>query len=555
MTEYSFTNLSKKLQVGIRDCLNDNTDTQMFKRELNDTKTRFLNKVFHASGGMKHIYKVRDLHTSRIVALATLKGSDLHTTSKVEAFVREARITAALEHPNIIPIYDIGIDKYETPYFTMKFLSDESLYRILKELSKQNPYYTRKYSLTILLDIFLKVCDAVLFAHSREVVHLDIKPQNIMIGEYGEVYLCDWGLAKVLGETQLVDEDIFLDPVVSNTITLEGQIKGTPGFMAPEQIDDTYGEKDYTSDVYALGAVLYNLLTFKAPFFDTKPHEVISKSLQSPPKDVEKVSYFPVHSSLVAICKKAISIKKEDRYQSVQTLIDELRAFLNGFAPKAENASLGLTLRLFYLRNKFKLNIFVTALISLMMIGFVAVSRINKSKHAAVLSSQQARKSEQKAKLAEKQALANLRDLKKKEKEMKSISKFAAIQLTNEAWKDYLSRNYKSAYAKVKSSLALYDDDPRAWDLKGQLEFTVLNIDVAIEDFTKSRNLFTGLNRGVLEQYLALCRELKNEHEIDKLSVDINKIVEVMDKYKLKNYRAMYYFLPLRLKNSDFNNQ
>lgn len=298
MTDLDFDNLSENLQDKLQSFYHDSPaddHPSVILSELVSLDSRFSDKVNHAKGGMKQVYKVNDLRTKRPVALAALRDDSDESNENIGRFLREARITAALEHPNIVPIYDIGLDEDGKPFFTMKFLKDQSLQKILKELTKQNPVYTKKYTFTVLLDIFMKICDAVAFAHSCKIIHLDLKPENIMIGDYGEVYVCDWGLAKLLGT---VDDDttgtINLDPTELNTYTLSGIIKGTPGFMAPEQIDSQFGEKDYRTDIYALGALLYSLLTFRQPFYGLSNEMILDQTLHGFPRKIEDLSYRPV---------------------------------------------------------------------------------------------------------------------------------------------------------------------------------------------------------------------------------------------------------------------
>ena len=145
-------------------------------------------------GGMKKILKTIDSLTNRPVAKAVL--IDFEDADKAESFLREARLTAALEHPNIIPVYDIGVDDTQGPFFTMKLVGGKNLAEILKKMSKEQEQ--SNYSLRDLLTIFLKICDAIHYAHSKGILHLDLKPENIQIGDYGEVLVCDWGLAKVM---------------------------------------------------------------------------------------------------------------------------------------------------------------------------------------------------------------------------------------------------------------------------------------------------------------------------------------------------------------------
>ena len=180
-----------------------------------------------AVGGMKRILKVLDRHGNRHVAMARLHedASDL----LFDPFIREARLTALLEHPNIISVHDIGVDKEGHPYFTMDLKVGDGLDVVLQKALADG-----SYPLSERLDIFLKVCDAVTYAHSREVIHLDLKPANIQVGHYGEVLVCDWGLGKLICSGDGIDDDVLLNPDLLSGMTVYGQIKGTPGFMAPE---------------------------------------------------------------------------------------------------------------------------------------------------------------------------------------------------------------------------------------------------------------------------------------------------------------------------------
>lgn len=319
---------------------------------------RFGDKSFHASGGMKRISRVMDSRTNRIVALAELKP-DLLSTQNIAAFLREAKITAALSHPNIVPVYDLGLDSRKQPYFTMKFMKDQSLKKVLRELAKQNPAYTAVYNLKQLLNIFRKVCDAVAYAHACGVVHLDIKPENIMVGEFGEVYLCDWGLAKVLQQSTIEYKDqVVLDPDTFDSITFTGAIKGTPGFMAPEQIDCSLGSKNEQTDIYALGAVLYSILTFRKPFQGVGCDEVLARTLAGQAEEVgANKARLEVAEGLVAIVDKARSLNQQSRYVSVSAFIEDLTAYQEGYVTGAESGS--WLKSIFYLFKRHQLQILV----------------------------------------------------------------------------------------------------------------------------------------------------------------------------------------------------
>lgn len=337
---------------------------------LQSQQSHYAHKHIHSMGGMKIVCKADDLHTGRQIAMAEMKKVVGQSSEEIEQFLREARITANLEHPNIVPVYDIGLNSQGRPYFTMKYLRDQSLKKVLHELAKANPTYTKKYTLGRLLEIYLKVCEAVSYAHARGVVHLDIKPDNILIGDYGEVYICDWGLAKIIDQPESPNaQSPALDRTILSQITLSGTIKGTPGFMAPEQIRPSYGEKNTTTDIYALGALLYNLLTFKAPFAQLSPDEMLNHTLNGPQPDPQQESRQDVPDSLKAVCQKAMSIQQNRRYQNLEELIADIRAYLEGFATRAENASFFKTLRLFIKRHTLLMTLFL--LVGVSMFGLI----------------------------------------------------------------------------------------------------------------------------------------------------------------------------------------
>ena len=170
-----------------------------------------------------------------------------------EHFLKEARLTAALQHPNIIPLYDLGL-KSTQPWFTMKLVSGTTLDKTLENLKRNRS--VELSDLNERLDAFMKICDAVAYAHSRGVLHLDIKPDNIQISEYGDILLCDWGLAKVMAS--VCDEEL-LECYTFNPkgldLTIDGLIKGTPGFMAPEQTRLIKGKSGEYTDIFFLWAV------------------------------------------------------------------------------------------------------------------------------------------------------------------------------------------------------------------------------------------------------------------------------------------------------------
>ena len=314
--------------------------------ELCSLEERYGQAELIAVGGMKRIFKVLDRHGNRHVAMARLHedASEL----LFDPFIREARLTALLEHPNIISVHDVGVDKEGKPYFTMDLKVGDWFDVVLQKALADGGG-----ALSDRLDVFLKVCDAITYAHSRDVIHLDLKPANIQVGHYGEVLVCDWGLAKLIGGTDEIDDEMLLNPDLLNGMTLYGQVKGTPGYMAPEQIRG--GTRDKRTDIYALGALLYAVLTCRPPLAgdtDTMLQAAVSGDVVPPTKRGSGVP-----EALSAVVMKAMALKPADRYASVSDLITDVRAFLGGFSPVAHKSGLSTELLLFYRRNRVSYNL------------------------------------------------------------------------------------------------------------------------------------------------------------------------------------------------------
>ena len=340
--------------------------------ELCSLEERYGQAELIAVGGMKRIFKVLDRHGNRHVAMARLHedASEL----LFDPFIREARLTALLEHPNIISVHDVGIDKEGKPYFTMDLKVGDGLDVVLRKALADGgcPLSDR-------LDVFLKVCDAITYAHSRDVIHLDLKPANIQVGHYGEVLVCDWGLGKLIGGTDEIDDDVLLNPDLLNGMTLYGQVKGTPGYMAPEQIRGD--ERDKRTDIYALGALLYAVLTCRPPLAgdtDTMLQAAVSGDVVPPTKRGSGVP-----EALSAVTMKAMALAPADRYASVSDLITDVRAFLGGFSPVAHKSGLSTELLLFYRRNRVSCNLVAAFGAIVMVVTALFVDRLNAKREQA----------------------------------------------------------------------------------------------------------------------------------------------------------------------------
>ncbi len=325
-----------------------------------------------AVGGMKRILKVLDRHGNRHVAMARLHedASDL----LFDPFIREARLTALLEHPNVISVHDVGVDKEGKPYFTMDLKVGDGLDVVLQKALADGgcPLSDR-------LDIFLKVCDAITYAHSRDVIHLDLKPANIQVGHYGEVLVCDWGLGKLIGDTDEIDDDVLLNPDLLSGMTVYGQVKGTPGYMAPEQIRGE--DRDKRTDIYALGALLYAVLTCRPPLAgdaDTMQQAALSGDVVPP---TERGSGVP--ESLSAVVMKAMALEPADRYASVSDLITDVRAFLGGFSPIAHKSGLSTEFLLFYRRHRVSCNLAAAFVAIVVVVTALFVDRLSSKREQA----------------------------------------------------------------------------------------------------------------------------------------------------------------------------
>ena len=298
-----------------------------------------------ARGGMGKIYSAEDSELDRLVALKVSTAGDRGRDSQ---FFREAKILAALAHPNIVPIHNLGVDAEGRPFYSMKLIQGRTLQWILKQLAAGDRSIALVYTRDRLLDIFRKVCDAVSFAHSKGYLHRDLKPENIMVGEFGEVLVMDWGLAKVIRKTAPGGDPAAGADVEPETLSY---IEGTPQYMSPEQANGIYGGLDERSDIYSLGGVLYAILTYRPPVSGASVAEVIQKvrsgetttmavprrsGAGADPAGIERA----VPEALRAVTLKALAREKTKRYQSVSALVADIEAYQSGFATGAEDASL-----------------------------------------------------------------------------------------------------------------------------------------------------------------------------------------------------------------------
>jgi eukaryotic-like serine/threonine-protein kinase len=300
-------------------------------------------------GAMGEILIAKDNELGRTVAYKKIHQRLTDRPDFMRRFFMEAQITAQLQHPNIVPIYRLRVSDKGVGY-AMKLIQGETLKALIEkaksQLNKKNKT-DEHHSLLALLDHFLKVCDALHYSHRKGVVHRDLKPLNIMVGPYNEVYVMDWGIAKLVD----VDSETFSDKTKrvgtdstendDSESTSAGQLLGTPVYMSPEQANGNNDELDHRSDIFSLGLILFELITLKRALSGKGQQEILARartaSLNPPVPYSRKLS---VPNQLIAIVNKATEIDPDDRYETAEQFSDDIRRYLRGEAVSARRDSI-----------------------------------------------------------------------------------------------------------------------------------------------------------------------------------------------------------------------
>ncbi len=294
-------------------------------------RDRYTLTRLHAEGGLGQVWLARDTDLGRDVALKELRAGRGGDATLAARFVEEAKITGQLEHPNIVPVYELARpDGDAGPFYTMRFIRGRTLAAAIKEYHrKRRADEAGPLELRELLGQFVAVCNAVAYAHSRGVLHRDLKPGNVVLGDYGEVIVLDWGLAKLQGaaEPRASLVPVSLGGDSGRAETMQGQVIGTPSYMPPEQAEGRLDRVDERSDVYALGAVLYETLTGEPPFDGPDTPSVLAQVVAGAPVPPgQKVKATP--PALQAVCLKALAKKPADRYASAKELTQDVQRWL-----------------------------------------------------------------------------------------------------------------------------------------------------------------------------------------------------------------------------------
>lgn len=351
-----------------------------------DSQTAKLIKL-HAKGAVGEVYVAFDEQLSREVALKRIRPDLPHSARRFDRFVREAEITAKLQHPCIVPIYDFQ-HSGDDAHYTMPLVSGSNLSALISATHKDIDHQTNRYSwiasIRPLLSHFIAVCNAIDYAHSQNVLHRDIKPENIMIGTQGQTIVLDWGCAKDLdvagsdGGPEIEDKELaeILGVSPKKGMTIAGSVMGTIEFMSPEQAAGDGARVGKRSDIFGLGSTLFNILTNESAIEFSRDGQIdIDQALenvkQGNHRRVEQVSA-QAPKPLAAICHRAMAFAPEDRYETAGELAREVGAFLAGEPVSVYKETFGDRTLRFIRRHRTAF----TTLLGMLLVGFLSLTLV-----------------------------------------------------------------------------------------------------------------------------------------------------------------------------------
>ena len=286
-------------------------------------------------GGMGEVHLARDRNLGREVAVKTIPPQRMDS-KRLARFVAEARITAQLEHPGIVPVHDLFLSGEGDIYYTMKRVQGRTLRDVLDHLVADDDATVRQWNLNRLLTVFRGACQAVAYAHTRRVLHRDLKPDNIMVGDFGEVLVMDWGVARMLDDAP--EELVQIVREGANLLqTQDGAMVGSPAYMSPEQMQSESGELSCASDVFSLGVILYEILTLQRPFRAPSLGRLlylVAKGEFLPPSAAVTGRDLP--SDVEGICLRALSVDARDRFADAGKMAEALDVWLERIRSREE---------------------------------------------------------------------------------------------------------------------------------------------------------------------------------------------------------------------------
>jgi PAS domain S-box-containing protein len=307
-----------------------------------DSEARYVLTDLHATGGIGRVWLARDRQLDREVAIKELFPENAGNATIAARFVREAQLTGQLEHPGVVPVYELDRGAgAKQPFYAMKFVRGRTL------RSAVDAYHAKRaqggadsLEFMALLAAFGAVCNTIAYAHSRGVLHRDLKGDNVILGDFGEVIVLDWGLAKIVGQPETIETNRSSAPPTETQdpgLTIQGDIVGTPAYMAPEQAEGRLDQIDHRTDIYGLGAILYEILTGRPPFTGCNTLEVLQQAIRgnpAPPRELLP----EVPGGLEEICLKAMAKVPDQRYASATDLANEVQCWQELRRRQAEEA-------------------------------------------------------------------------------------------------------------------------------------------------------------------------------------------------------------------------
>ena len=349
----------------------------------------------HARGGLGEVFVAQDAELPREVALKQIQAHFCHDPISRERFVREAEITGGLEHPGIVPVYGLGMYPDGRPYYAMRLIRGETLKdaigRFHAVTNAPRDLGVRSVELRRLLNHLLEACHAIEYAHSRGVVHRDIKPSNIMVGKYGETLVVDWGLAKAAGKEDvaarggLSSEPLLMPRSGSNSEpTAMGKALGTPAYMSPEQAAGRIDLVGVRSDVYSLGATMYEILAGRAPIEGATVDELLRRAERgefAPPRQVQPA----VRGCLQSICLKAMAREPANRYPTAAALAADIERWMADEPIAAHRDRLSERLDRFLRRHRAWAQAAAIGVVLVAIVASVALACV-KSAHSVVVA-------------------------------------------------------------------------------------------------------------------------------------------------------------------------
>jgi eukaryotic-like serine/threonine-protein kinase len=297
-----------------------------------------------ASGGMGKVFRGYDRILRRDVAIKMMNATASQTAAVRGQFLKEARVGGRLLHPNILAVFDLGVNRNGRIYYTMRLVDGASLQNGLDAVDQAVATKLIVYPLRRIVEAFVSVCNGVDYAHEHQVIHLDLKPQNVLVSHFKEVFVIDWGLARVDDKDdteQLVDlyRDRSNEDNTASTLAGGARVVGTPGYMAPEQVQGDVSAFDRTSDVYGLGGILHFILYGEPPnrgltsdarmaaSAEQKQRRKLRQGILPWGQRVRKETY-GVLEALETICLKALEPRQQDRYPTAESLVIDLNEWL-----------------------------------------------------------------------------------------------------------------------------------------------------------------------------------------------------------------------------------